>query len=76
MTEVWVNECAAPKLMPHRFDLMECLVDQVEQMESNISTHADTKQLKCAIHRMELHRIRYVINHYLRYVCFFHLAYF
>ncbi|EPB68268.1 synthetic lethal mutants of dpb11-1 five [Ancylostoma ceylanicum] len=37
MRVAWQNEMAAPCLLPHRYDIIECLVDQVEGMEENLA---------------------------------------
>ncbi|KAE9547967.1 hypothetical protein FO519_008819 [Halicephalobus sp. NKZ332] len=68
MTEVWTNECASPTILPHQFDLVDILVDQSEHMTANIARvpEAHRRDLKCTVHEMELHRISYVINSYLR----------
>ena len=70
MTEAWINESASPTLLPHQFDLVDILVDQSEHMTANIARvpEAHRRDLKCTVHEMELHRISYVINSYLRYV--------
>lgn len=67
MTQALINESAAPKILPHKIHLVECLVDQIEHMESNISKQTDKSNIKCTAHRMELYRINYIINTYLRF---------
>ncbi|KAI1723288.1 DNA replication complex GINS protein SLD5 [Ditylenchus destructor] len=66
MTQAYVNESVSSKLLPHKFQLVECLVDQIEHMEKNIEKQRDKTQIKCTAHRMELYRIGYVVNSYLR----------
>ncbi|KAI0235051.1 DNA replication complex GINS protein SLD5 [Lamellibrachia satsuma] len=46
-------------------DIVECMMEQLEQMEENIS-RARTGDFKVSIHRMEIDRIRYVLSTYLR----------
>lgn len=77
MTEAWMNESASPTLLPHQFDLVDILVDQSEHMTANIARvpEAHRRDLKCTVHEMELHRISYVINSYLRYVSLATLIY-
>uniref|UniRef100_A0AC34QNP9 DNA replication complex GINS protein SLD5 n=2 Tax=Panagrolaimus sp. JU765 TaxID=591449 RepID=A0AC34QNP9_9BILA len=68
MTQTWINEAAAPKLLPHRFDLVEPLIIVAEDMSNNISQMPGErrKNIKCTVHEMELHRVAYVINSYVR----------
>ncbi|PIO57388.1 hypothetical protein TELCIR_21204, partial [Teladorsagia circumcincta] len=41
MRLAWQNEMAAPCLLPHRYDIVECLVDQIEGMEENLAGRTD-----------------------------------
>lgn len=68
LTQVWTNELLSPALLPHQFELVDCMVEQVEEMNKNISrlSEGEKKELRCAVHKMELLRISYIINSYLR----------
>ncbi|WKY10265.1 hypothetical protein Q1695_002538 [Nippostrongylus brasiliensis] len=66
MRLAWQNELAAPCLLPHRFDLVECLLDQIEGMEENLAGRTDKASIRIAAHRLELHRLTYLTNDYLR----------
>uniref|UniRef100_A0A0M3I3S6 GINS complex subunit 4 n=1 Tax=Ascaris lumbricoides TaxID=6252 RepID=A0A0M3I3S6_ASCLU len=66
LTIAWQNEVCAPRLLPHRFDLLECIIDQIEGMEENISRTRCKNQLKVSLHKMELHRVGYIASHYMR----------
>lgn len=70
MTEAFLNESVSPKLLPHKFPYVEALVDQIEGMENNIARETDKTKLKITAHRMELYRIAYIVNSYLRYFYF------
>ena len=48
-----LNEKFCPELLEQKMDVVECMVEQVEQMEENIS-HARTGDFKVSIHRMEV----------------------
>ncbi|CAJ0589374.1 unnamed protein product [Cylicocyclus nassatus] len=66
MRVAWQNEMAAPCLLPHRFDIIECLVDQIEGMEENLSGRTDKTSIRISAHRLELHRLTYITNDYMR----------
>ncbi|RCN34391.1 synthetic lethal mutants of dpb11-1 five [Ancylostoma caninum] len=66
MRVAWQNEMAAPCLLPHRYDIIECLVDQVEGMEENLAGRTDKASIRISAHRLELHRLTYITNDYMR----------
>ncbi|KJH46314.1 synthetic lethal mutants of dpb11-1 five [Dictyocaulus viviparus] len=67
MRLAWQNEMAAPCLLPHRYDIIECLVDQIEGMEENLSRRTEkVASLRISAHRLELHRLTYITNDYMR----------
>ncbi|XP_074918886.1 DNA replication complex GINS protein SLD5 isoform X2 [Chelonoidis abingdonii] len=63
--EAWLNEKFAPELLESKSEIVECVMEQLDHMESNLkrAKHGD---LKVSIHRMEIERIRYVLSSYLR----------
>ncbi|XP_071865966.1 DNA replication complex GINS protein SLD5 [Bombus fervidus] len=63
--EAWLNEKFAPEILPHRSDLIDCMLQQITHMEENMK-RLDKGDLRLMIHRMELDRIKYVISNYLR----------
>ncbi|XP_043520597.1 DNA replication complex GINS protein SLD5 isoform X1 [Frieseomelitta varia] len=63
--EAWLNEKFAPEILPHRSDLVDCMLQQITHMEENMK-RLDKEDLRLMIHRMELDRIKYVITNYLR----------
>lgn len=63
--EAWLNEKFAPEILPHRSDLIECMLQQITHMEENMK-RLDKGDLRLMIHRMELDRIKYMISNYLR----------
>uniref|UniRef100_A0A7E4VU95 DNA replication complex GINS protein SLD5 n=1 Tax=Panagrellus redivivus TaxID=6233 RepID=A0A7E4VU95_PANRE len=68
MHEIWLNESAAPKLLTYRSEHVNSLIDQLENMQENIAqrSEAERRSMKCTIHALEVQRITYVINDYLR----------
>ncbi|PBC29423.1 DNA replication complex GINS protein SLD5 [Apis cerana] len=63
--EAWLNEKFAPEILPHRSDLVDCMLQQITHMEENMK-RLDKGDLRLMIHRMELDRIRFLISSYLR----------
>ncbi|XP_063546181.1 DNA replication complex GINS protein SLD5 [Cydia strobilella] len=61
----WQNERLAPEILPHRNDMVECMLGQVQHMERNINKLPKT-DLRASIHKMELSRIKFVICNYLK----------
>ncbi|XP_063224882.1 DNA replication complex GINS protein SLD5 [Bacillus rossius redtenbacheri] len=65
LEEAWLNEKFSPELLQHRTDLVDCMMEQISQMEENLNRLNKT-DFRVVVHRMELDRIRYVITSYLR----------
>ncbi|XP_061448564.1 DNA replication complex GINS protein SLD5 isoform X1 [Rhineura floridana] len=65
LEQAWMNEKFAPELLESKSEVVECVVEQLEHMETNLK-QAKRGDLKISIHRMEVERIRYVLSSYLR----------
>lgn len=65
LQEVWLNEKFSPELLQHQSDLVDCMLDQIQQMEENLRK-LKKNDFRVVIHRMELDRIRYMVTDYLR----------
>ncbi|KAK9498526.1 hypothetical protein O3M35_003139 [Rhynocoris fuscipes] len=65
LNEAWINEKLSPELLPHKSEYVEVMMEQITQMEENVSRLNPT-DLRNLIHRQELERIRYLIRSYLR----------
>nr|CAD7462846.1 unnamed protein product [Timema tahoe] len=65
LEEAWLNEKFSPELLPHQSDVVECMMEQVQQMEDNIR-RLPKGDFRVVVHRLELDRIRYVTSNYLR----------
>lgn len=61
----WKNEKLSPELLPNKMEYIECMLEQIKQMEENIEK-LRKDDIRIEIHRMEIERIRYVITSYLR----------
>jgi len=65
LEEVWLNEKFAPDLLETQSQLVDCMLEQITEMEENIQ-RARKNDFKIHIHRMEIDRIRYILSSYLR----------
>jgi GINS complex subunit 4 len=61
----WINEKFSPELLPYQGDLVDCMLEQVKHMEENVKK-VPKSDIRGALHGLELSRIRYIINSYLR----------
>lgn len=61
----WLNERAAPELLPHQSEILDLMLGQISHMEANMA-QLDRNDFRSIAHRMELDRIRYMIASYLR----------
>ncbi|GFO37980.1 DNA replication complex gins protein sld5 [Plakobranchus ocellatus] len=66
LEEAWMNEKFSPELLPVKSNLVECMLAQINAMETNIE-NAKKADLRISIHRMEIDRIRFVVSSYLRH---------
>ncbi|XP_076363056.1 DNA replication complex GINS protein Sld5 isoform X1 [Tachypleus tridentatus] len=65
LEEAWLNEKFAPELLPYKGELVDCMLDQLQHMDQNLH-HVKPGDFRIIIHKMELDRIRFVLNSYLR----------
>lgn len=65
LESAWLNEKLCPEILPHKMEFVDCMLEQIKYMESNV--HRLPKgDLKVDIHKIELERIRYIVTSYLR----------
>lgn len=65
LESAWLNEKLCPEILPHKMEFVDCMLEQVKYMESNIH-HLPKGDPKVDIHKIELERIRYIVTSYLR----------
>lgn len=65
MEEAWVNEKFAPEILPHKAEIVDCLLGQVTFMEENLKKLSATDFRK-SIHQLEVDRLRFLVSSYLR----------
>uniref|UniRef100_A0A915Q065 DNA replication complex GINS protein SLD5 n=1 Tax=Setaria digitata TaxID=48799 RepID=A0A915Q065_9BILA len=66
ITIAWQNEICSPRLLPHVEMVVDLMIDQLESMEENFSKCKDHTSLKIVLHKMEVQRLAYMINEYIR----------
>ncbi|XP_065199913.1 DNA replication complex GINS protein SLD5 [Planococcus citri] len=65
LESAWQNEKLCPEILPHKMEFVDCMLEQIKYMESNI--HRLPKgDIKVDIHKIELERIRFIVTSYLR----------
>lgn len=62
---IWRNEKFAPEILPHKIDIVECLLDLASSMEENID-NLSVGDFKRTIYQLEVDRVRYLVTSYLR----------
>jgi len=65
LQEAWMNEKHSPELLEPRMDIVECMLDQISTMEGNLA-RLGRGDPRLPVHRLELSRIKFVVNSYLR----------
>jgi GINS complex subunit 4 len=63
--EAWQNERFAPELLEHKTEVVDCILEQIKEMEENLS-HVRKGDFVAGIHQLELDRVQYVLRSYLR----------
>ena len=61
----WLNEKFSPCLLSHQSDVIECLSEQIQQIENNLN-RAGKNDFRIPLHKMEVARIRFMMAAYLR----------
>nr|CAH7755197.1 unnamed protein product [Callosobruchus chinensis] len=59
MEEAWVNEKFAPEILPHKMEVVDCLLGQIAYMEENLQSLACTDFRK-SVHQLEVDRLRFL----------------
>lgn len=65
MEEAWVNEKFAPEILPHKAEIVDCLLGQITFMEENLQ-HLSATDFRKSIHQLEVDRLRFLVSSYLR----------
>ncbi|EDV26588.1 DNA replication complex GINS protein SLD5 [Trichoplax sp. H2] len=65
LKEAWINERMAPELLNSQDELVECMIEQLDAMERNLKT-GKRNPLVNSMHGLEMERVRFLINSYIR----------
>ncbi|XP_072026133.1 DNA replication complex GINS protein SLD5-like [Amphiura filiformis] len=65
LEEAWLNEKFSPELLETKVELVECMLEQMKQMEDNLRK-CKKGDFRIIVHKMEIDRIRYILSSYLR----------
>uniref|UniRef100_A0A914R9G9 DNA replication complex GINS protein SLD5 n=1 Tax=Panagrolaimus davidi TaxID=227884 RepID=A0A914R9G9_9BILA len=68
LKQAWMNELASPKLLSSQYELINAIIQQIDEFETLTANYTQEQKLNPAfnIRRMEISRIQYVINSYIR----------
>lgn len=65
--EIIANENESPELLEYEETIVDCMIEQIEHMENNISRLKNRLETFCIEqHRTEIDRLQYTVNVYLR----------
>lgn len=65
MKNAWLNEKFCPRLLPPATEVLDCLTEQLAQLENNLVQVSKT-DFRVPLHKMEVARIRFLMTSYLR----------
>lgn len=65
MEETWINEKFAPEILPHKSEIVDCLLGQISYMEDNLQ-NLTSKDFRKSAHQLEIDRLRFLITNYMR----------
>lgn len=65
LENAWMNEKFAPELLESKADLVECMLDQIKEMEGNLKK-IKQGDVVASLHKLEIDRIRFVLSSYTR----------
>ena len=66
LEDAWLNEKHSPELQESKMEIVECMLDQIRTMEENL-LKLKKGDVRTPVHRMELQRIKFMVNSYLRH---------
>jgi len=63
LIEAWLNEKFAPELLESKIELVDCMLEQIRELEGKMTK---SKDLVSSLQKIELERVKFVISSYLR----------
>ena len=68
MKRAWANERIATRLLPHRSELVEALLNEVNTIRAQLeSDDTDKTNISYGARRTDIDRVQYILNSYLRF---------
>lgn len=68
MKTFWVNERISKELLPHQFNFVDLIMSEIKTTNEQLENAADRGNIAYGARLMDLERIQYVINSYIRLV--------
>jgi GINS complex subunit 4 len=65
LEQAWMNEKLAPELLHAKSEVVECMLEQIKEMEENIR-RVKKGDFVASLHQLEVERLRYLLASYLR----------
>eukprot|EP00112_Aurelia_sp_Birch-Aquarium-sp1_P009103 Seg2022.1 transcript_id=Seg2022.1/GoldUCD/mRNA.D3Y31 product="DNA replication complex GINS protein SLD5" protein_id=Seg2022.1/GoldUCD/D3Y31 len=65
LEEAWLNEKFSPELLHSKVELVECLLEQIQEMDERLKT-APKGNVSASLQIMELERVKFIMSSYLR----------
>jgi hypothetical protein len=71
MKRFWTNERISKELLPHQFNFVDLLLSEIKTASEELEGVTDRSSIGYGARIMDLERVQYIINSYIRFVCFF-----
>lgn len=68
MKRFWSNERISKELLPHQFNFVDLLLSEIKEASGQLEGVTDRGNVAYGARLMDLERVQYVINSYLRFV--------
>ncbi|XP_065071901.1 DNA replication complex GINS protein SLD5-like [Rhopilema esculentum] len=65
LEEAWLNEKFAPELLHSKVELVECLLEQIQEMDEKLKA-APKGDIAASLQIMELERVKFIMSSYMR----------
>jgi hypothetical protein len=68
MKRFWTNERISKELLPHQFNFVDLLLGEIKASSEQLENITDRGNIAYGARLMDLERIQYIINSYIRFV--------
>ena len=55
--QIWINEKFAPDILDHQMEIVDCMLEQIEEQESNLDSARSNSNLRKGDLRISLHTL-------------------